>query len=88
MLNRVFERGNQSLIFREVIGLVAEVFAERGDLPSGFILDDDSIPGRTRIAARPAITVGDQVMLGRILASLEKMFGSCCGRNQKACSSL
>ena len=79
MLNRVFEGGDQPLIFREVVGLVAEVFAERGDLPSGFILDDDSISGRAGIAARPAITVGDQVMLGGILASLEKMFGCAAG---------
>src|SRR5712691_481289 len=35
MLQRVFEGGDQALILREVVGLVAEIFAERGDPAAG-----------------------------------------------------
>jgi len=34
MLDGVFEGGDQSLIFGEIVGLVAEVFAEVGDFAS------------------------------------------------------
>src|SRR5215472_6632936 len=74
MFDGVFERGDQSLIFGEVIGLVAEIFAETRDLASGLVFDDDAVAGRTGIAAGPAIGVSDQIMRRRILAGLEQMF--------------
>ena len=39
MLDCIFERRDQTLIFGEIVGLVAEIFAEFGDLVPGFVLD-------------------------------------------------
>ena len=68
MLEGVFESCNQALILGEVVGLVAEVFAEMGDFSSRLILDYDAITGRAGIAARAAVAVSDEVVLGRIFA--------------------
>ena len=65
MLEGILQRGNQALILGEVVGLVAEVLAERGNFLSSFILDHDPIAGRPGIAARAAIAVSDQMALGR-----------------------
>jgi hypothetical protein len=76
MLDGIFEGGDQSLIFGEVVGLVTEIFAERGDLASGFVLDHYAVAGGAGIAAGAAITVSDQIMRGRILAGFEERLGS------------
>src|SRR5580700_7556982 len=81
MLNGIFEGCNQPLILGEVVGLVAEVLAEMGDLASGLILDDYPVTSGAGVAARPAVAVGDEVVLGRIFAARllsmgEKRFGS------------
>ena len=38
VLDGVFERRDQALIFREVIGLMAKILAECGNFSSGFVL--------------------------------------------------
>ena len=51
MLNGVFEGCDQSLILGKIVGLMAKVLAEMGDLASGLILDYDAIaagPGLPR----------------------------------------
>jgi len=52
------------LIFREVVGLMAEILAQRGNFLAGLIFDHDSISGRSGVPARAAVTMCDQVMLG------------------------
>jgi hypothetical protein len=64
VLDGILERRNQTLIFREVVGLVTQVLAERGNFSSGFILNYNAITGGTGIASSSAIAVGDQVVLG------------------------
>ena len=64
MLNGVLQRCDQALIFREVIGLVTEVLAERGNLSSRFILNYNTVTGGAGIASRAAIAMSDQVVLG------------------------
>jgi hypothetical protein len=67
VLDGVFEGGDEALIFGEVVGLVAKVFAEGGDFVSGLILDDDAEAGRAGIAASSAVAVGDEVVGGRVV---------------------
>jgi hypothetical protein len=55
------------LIFGEVVGLVAEVFAEGGDFVSGLILNDDAEAGGAGIAAGSAVAVRDQIVVGRVI---------------------
>ena len=80
MLDGVFEGGDQSLIFGEVVGLVAEIFAEGRDFFSGFVLDDDAVSGGAGVAAGAAVAVSDQVVRGRSFAGLEEGYGR-CGRD-------
>src|ERR1700756_3217448 len=75
MLQRVLQRCNQSLILREIVGLVAKVFAKGGDFSSGLIFDHYTIACRPRIAARTAITVSDQIVRRRIVMRFEKTAG-------------
>ena len=63
MLDGIFEGRDQALIFREVIGLVTEVLAERGNLSSRFILNYNAVTGGAGIASRASIAVSDQVVL-------------------------
>ena len=67
-LECVLEGGNQTLVFREVIGLMAEVLAERRHRVPRLVLDHDPIPRGAGIAASPAIAIGDEVIRGRIFA--------------------
>ncbi len=64
MLDGILQRRNQTLILREIIGLMAEVLAECCNLSPGLILNDDTIARRPRIAARSAVAMSDQVVLG------------------------
>src|SRR5260370_30014040 len=64
MLQSVFEGGDQALILGEVVGLVAEVFAEMGDFVSGLILDYYAIAGGAGVAAGSAVAVGDEEVGG------------------------
>src|SRR5580692_5128398 len=66
VVKRVFESGDQALILGEIVGLVAEVFAELRDFSSGLILDDDAVASGAGIAAGAAVAVCDQVVLGWI----------------------
>src|SRR5580704_2940095 len=68
MLNRVLEGCDQALILGEIVGLVAQVLAEMGDLPSGLILDHHAVACGAGVAARAAVAVCDQIVLGRIFA--------------------
>src|SRR5579872_1601657 len=72
MLDCIFQSSNQPLILREVVGLMAQVLAERGDLLSGFILYNDAKPGRAGVPARSSVTVRNQEVRWRILALVEK----------------
>jgi hypothetical protein len=76
----VFKGRDQTLIFGEIVGLVAEVLAEMCDLVSGLILDDDAVTGGAGIATGAAVAVGDEVMFRRILAVFEEVLGSRAGR--------
>jgi hypothetical protein len=69
MLNGIFEGCDQALILGEIVGLVAEILAEMGDLLPGLILNYYAITGRPRVAARAAVAVGDEVVLRRIFAT-------------------
>ena len=80
VLDRIFERSDQSLILGKIVGLVAEIFAQRRDLASRFVFDHHTVAGGPGIAARSAVAVRNQVMLGRILAGLEEMLGSGAAR--------
>ena len=59
MLQRIFQGGNQSLIFGEIVGLMTEIFAQSGDFSSRFVLHYHAVTGGTRIAAGPSVAVGD-----------------------------
>jgi hypothetical protein len=52
---------------------MSEILAQTSDLAPGFILDHDSIPGRTGIAPSAAITVSDKIVLRRFFARLEEV---------------
>ena len=69
VLDGVLKRSDQPLVLSEVVGLVAEILAESGDLASGFVLNDDAISCRARIAACAAVDVSIQIKLGRNLKS-------------------
>ena len=66
VLDRIFQSRDQALILGEIVGLVAEVLAEMGDLASGLILNDDAVASGTGVTAGAAVAVGDEVVLGRI----------------------
>ena len=68
----ILERGDQSLILGKIVGLVAEIFAERGNSLARFILDNNSVTRRPGIAACTAIDEGDKIMLGRTFAQAEE----------------
>jgi len=72
MRNRVFQSRNESLIFREVVGLVAQIFAECRDSAARFILDDDSIPSGCWIAPSAAVDMCDKITLRLMLACVGK----------------
>src|SRR5580698_4885822 len=72
MLNGVFERRDQSLILGEVVGLVAEVLAERRDFLSSLVLNNHPVTRRAGIAACAAVAVGGQVILGRTTSTRGK----------------
>jgi hypothetical protein len=59
VLERVFQRGNQTLILGKVVGLLSEVLAESGEFLPRLVFDDDSVAGRARISARASVAVGD-----------------------------
>jgi hypothetical protein len=59
VLDGVFEGGDEALIFGEVVGLVAEVFAEGADFVSGLVLNDYAEASGSGVAAGSAIAVGD-----------------------------
>ena len=60
------------MIFSEVVGLVAQVFAKGGDFFPGLVFDDDSVAGGPRVAASTAVAVGDEVVGGGSFAGLEE----------------
>ena len=64
VLDRILERCDQALVFGEIVGLMAEVLAERSNFRSGLILNHHSVTRRTGIPARSAVAVCDQIMLG------------------------
>jgi len=64
VLDGILERRNQTLIFREVVGLVTQVLAESGNLFSGFILNNDAVAGGAGIATCSAIAMGNQIVFG------------------------
>ena len=66
VLDRILERCNQTLVFGEIVGLVAEILAERGNFLSSLILNHDSVTRRARIPARSAVAVCDQIVLGSL----------------------
>src|ERR1700678_4058429 len=84
VLKRVFESTDQALVLGEIVGLVAEIFAESCDFASGLILDDHTVAGRAGVAAGAAVAVGDEVVVGssvaRDFALGEKRLGCGTGR--------
>ncbi len=64
VLDRVLKRRDQALILREIIGLMTEILAERGNFPSRFILNHHAVACRPGIAAGAAVTMSDQVFFG------------------------
>ena len=64
VLDGILKGRDQALIFGEIIGLVPQVLAERGDFASRFILDHDSVSCGAGIAAGSAVAVSNQVVLG------------------------
>ena len=66
VLHRIFQRRDQRLVLGEVVGLVAEVLAQRRNLVAGFVLDHYPVARGPGIAPRAAVRVGDQVMRGSI----------------------
>jgi hypothetical protein len=53
---------------------MSEILAQTPDLAPGFILDYDSIAGRTGIAPSAAIAVSDKIVSRRIFSRLEEVF--------------
>src|SRR5215472_462719 len=78
MGNCVVECGEQSVVLRVVVGLMAKIFTERGDLAAGLISDNHAIPRRSGVAAGPAIDVCDEIRLGRSLGR-KKTSRGCTG---------
>ena len=66
VLDRILERGDQALVFGEIIGLMAEVLAERSNFFSSLILNYHTVARRARIPASSAVAVCDQILLGRL----------------------
>src|ERR1700674_3048125 len=71
--NCIFQRGDQSLILGTIVGLMAQVLAERGNFSSSFILNDNAVSGRPGIAACTAVTESDEVVLGRVVVRAEQL---------------
>src|SRR5579863_5700231 len=80
VLQRVFECGDQSLILGEVVGLVAEIFAERRDLFPRLILDDYAVASGAGVSASATVAVRDEVVIGGFVVGVfalgEKRFTS------------
>lgn len=68
MFRGVFEGGEEALIFGDVIGLMADVLAERGNSFASFILNDHTIPSWAGIAARTAVAESDEIFSRRSFA--------------------
>jgi hypothetical protein len=63
MGKRVVERSQQALILGVVVGLVAEILMQGGNLLPGAIGNDDPIARRPWIAARPAVDVRNELRI-------------------------
>jgi hypothetical protein len=50
---------------------MSEIFAKRGNLFSGFVLDDYAVSGGSGIAARSAVAECYEVVLGRVFVCAE-----------------
>src|ERR1700758_1878304 len=68
VLGRIFKRGKKRAVFRVIIGLMAEIFAEFSDLVSILVSDHYPVPGWTGITASATVNVGNQVRGGRSFA--------------------
>ncbi len=66
MLDGVFEGSDQALILGEVVGLVAEVFAEVGDFFPRLVLNHYAVAGGAGVAAGSAVAMGDEVVGGGV----------------------
>src|SRR5262252_1455815 len=66
------ESRNQPLIFRKIVGLMSQVFAQPGQLSSCFIFNYDSISRRSRVAAGAPVSVSNEVMLRKLRPMREK----------------
>src|SRR5438067_192464 len=64
MLDCVFERSNQALVFGKIVGLMAKILAEGSNVLSALILDDDAVTGGAGIAACAAVGVGNEIVVG------------------------
>ena len=59
MLHGILQGREQALIFGEIIGLPAKIFAQLRDVLSLFILKDHAVGGRAGIAACAAVDICD-----------------------------
>src|ERR1700741_414836 len=74
MLQSVLQRRNQSLILREIVGLMSKVLAEGGNLAASFILDHDAEASRPRVSAGTAVAMGDQIVGGWAVVRFQNVF--------------
>src|SRR5258708_37051372 len=55
---RIVQRGDEPVVFGDVVGHAADVFLQLGDDFAACIADDHAVSGRPGIAARTAVNVG------------------------------
>src|SRR2546425_682294 len=80
VLNGILKSRDQSLIFGEVISLMAEILAQRRDFPSALVVNNDAIASRAWIPARPSVAVRDQIMRRHFRRRFTKKLASLANR--------
>ena len=68
----VAQGGNQAGVLGDIVGLVAEIFAQLRDRSSLFILDDDAVAGGTGIAPRTAVYMRKQMFAGGLRTTMRE----------------
>src|SRR2546429_5711789 len=76
VLNRILEGRDQSLIFGEVVSLMAKIAAQGRDFSPSLVVNNDAIASRAWIPARPSVAVRDQIMRRHLRRRFAKKLAS------------
>src|SRR5438552_7444810 len=80
VLNGILKSRDQSLIFGEVISLMAKILAQGRDFSPSLVVNNDAIASRAWIPARPTVAVRDQIMRRHLRRRFAKKLASIANR--------